>query len=306
MKFARDDEMKLPLVTAVLICWNHERFVRASILSALRQTYPNIQLIVFDNDSHDGSRKIIESLAEEYGFTFIHQPNVGLVKTLNRGLEMARGKYFSPVATDDIWLLDKIERQVAFMEQEQDVDMVCGNFVIIDEDDCLVGIQASHRQRQEVTFKYLMEVGNAVPGPTVMVRMKALLDEGGYDESIRVEDYTLALAFSSQGRRIAHTGELYTLYRRHGNNWTSRPLYEELREIGRLYRTTPEYPQFVRRSLNGYFRKLASEDKSEALHLLLNEPIAWSLSDVGVGMIKLLAPNSIIQAYKTHRRVNAY
>ena len=298
--------MNLPLVTAVLVCWNHERFVRASILSALRQTYPNIQLIVFDNDSHDGSRKIIESLAEEHGFTFIHQPNVGLVKTLNRGLEMARGKYFSPVATDDVWLLDKIERQVAFMEKEQDVDMVCGNTVIIDGENQLLNIPPSTRPRLEITFKHLMEVGNAVQGPTVMVCTKALLDEGGYDESIQVEDYALALAFSSQGRRIVHTGELYTLYRRHGNNWTSRPLFKEYMEIGRPYRETPEYRRYVRSHLNGYFRMLASENKKEALHLLLNEPIAWSLSDVGVGMIKLLAPNSIIQVFRTHRRANAY
>ncbi len=298
--------MNLPLVTVVLVCWNHERFVRASILAAVRQTYPNIQLIVFDNNSSDSSRKIIEPLAEEYGFTFIHQPNVGLVKTLNCALEMARGKYFSAVATDDVWLLDKIERQVAFMEQEVGVDMVCGNIIMIDQDDQLVGIQASHRQKQEVTFKYLMAVGNAVQGPTVMVRTKALIDEGGYDETIRVEDYALALRFANLGRRIVHTGEVYTLYRRHGNNWTSRPLFEELREIGHVYRETPEYRQFICRSLNGYFRKLASENKKEAIHLLRSEPIAWSFSDVGIGLIKLLVPNSTIQKYRKLHRANAF
>lgn len=295
----------LPLVTAVLVCWNHEHFVRASILAAVRQTYPNIQLIVFDNDSSDGSRKIIEPLAEEYGFTFIHQPNVGLVRTLNRGLEMAYGKYFTLLATDDVWLLDKIERQVGFMEKEPDVDMVCGNIVMIDQDNQLTGIQASHRQRQEVTFKYLMEVGNAVQGSTVMMRTQALLDEGGYDEKIRVEDFSLALKFANHGRRIAHTGELYTLYRRHDNNWTSRPLFEELREIGRAYRATPEYRCYIRRSLKGYFRKLASENKKEAIRLLFSEPIAWSFSDVGVGLIKMLVPNATIRAYRKLHRANA-
>lgn len=287
-----------PLVTAVLVCWNHERFVRASILAAVRQTYSNIQLIVFDNDSSDGSRKTIEPLAEKYGFTFVCQSNVGLVKTLNRALEMAQGKYFSPVAADDVWLLDKIERQVAFMEQASSVDMVCGNIVMIDQDDQLVGIQMSHRQRQEVTFRYLMAVGNPVQGPTIMVRTKALIDEGGYDETIRVEDYALALRFASLGRRITHTGEVYALYRRHSNNWTSRPLFEELREIGHAYRETPEYRQFVRRSLNGYFRRLASENKNKALNLLFNEPIAWSFFDVGIGLIKLFVPHSMIRIYR--------
>lgn len=297
-------DAKPPLVTAVLVCWNHERFVQASILAAVRQTYPNIQLIVFDNDSSDGSRRIIEPLAEKYGFTFIYQPNVGLVRTLNRGLEMARGKYFTLLATDDIWLLDKIERQVTFMERELDVDLVCGNTVTIDGKGQLLGIPPSTRPRQEISFKHLMEVGNAVQGPTVMVRTKALLDEGGYDESIQVEDYALALRFANHGRRISHTGELYTLYRRHDNNWTSRPFFKEYLEIGRPYRDAPEYRRYVRSHLNGYFRMLASENKREAIRLLLNEPIAWRISDVGVGLIKMLVPNFTIKAYRKVNRAN--
>jgi glycosyltransferase involved in cell wall biosynthesis len=53
-------------------------------MSAARQTYPSIQLIVFDNDSPDGSRRIIEGLRQEYKFQFIRQEDLGLVKTLNR------------------------------------------------------------------------------------------------------------------------------------------------------------------------------------------------------------------------------
>ncbi len=290
-----------PLVTAILVCWNHERFVRASIIAAVSQTYPNIQLIVFDNDSSDGSRKIIEPLAEEYGFTFIHQPNVGLVKTLNRALKLARGKYFTLLATDDIWLLDKVERQVAFMEANPTVDLVCGHLIVIDENDNEIDWPIEKRPG-EATFESLMCVGNNVQGSTVMGRTEALRAVGGYDESLPYEDFPMALQLTSAGRRVVNTGEVYTRYRRHGGNWTQRPIFDEQYKVAQHYRHTPEYRTFVRKGLRGYFRWLAAERKHDAVRLLLNEPIEWSFFDVGVGLVKLLVPVPAFRLLKILRR----
>ena len=271
-------------------------------MSAVRQTYPSIQLIVFDNDSPDGSRRVIEELRQEYDFQFIHQENVGLVKTLNRALKIARGKYFTSIASDDIQLLDKVERQVAFMEANPHVDMVCGNCVTIDEHGRLLGVANNNRSGLELTFKHLMEAGNFVHGPTVMVRTKALLEEGGYDESMLLEDYPLALSFTHKGRRIVHTGELYTLFRLHANNWSHRQGYDEHLEIGRVYRETPEYPSYARIQFRGYFRMLAGERKSDAIRLLRTEPIAWSWDDVGIGMLKLALPRGLLRRLRKRFR----
>src|SRR5690349_4879345 len=95
------------LVTAVLVCWNHARFVRCAVSSVLRQSHPHVQLIVIDNGSTDGSIPILEELGAEHGFTLICQENVGLVRALNQGLALARGKYFACLATDDVWLEHK-------------------------------------------------------------------------------------------------------------------------------------------------------------------------------------------------------
>ena len=294
--------MNAPLVTLVLVSWNNERFVREAVMSAVRQTYPSIQLIVFDNDSPDGSRRVIEELRQEYDFQFIHQENVGLVKTLNRALKIARGKYFTSIASDDIQLLDKVERQVAFMEANPHVDMVCGNSVTIDEHGRLLGVANNNRSGLELTFKHLMEAGNFVHGPTVMVRTKALLEEGGYDESMLLEDYPLALSFTHKGRRIVHTGELYTLFRLHANNLSNRQGYDEHLKIGRVYRETPEYPSYARIQFRGYFRMLAGERKSDAIRLLRTEPIAWSWDDVGIGMLKLALPRGLLRRLRKRFR----
>lgn len=290
--------MQDPLVTVIMVCWNHERFVRSSILSVMRQTYSNQQVIVFDNDSADGSRAVIESLAGEYGFQFIHQPNVGVVKTLNRGLALAKGKYFAMIATDDLWLLDKIERQVTFMEAHPNVFLCCGNTVTIDEEDCLTGLTSNNRAAMPVSFRDLMVRGNCVHGPTVMVRTQSLVDLGGYDERFLVEDFTLALRLTYEGHAVVHTGLLLALYRRHNANWTNMPFFEVNLAIGQAYRYTPEYPAFVKNHLRGYFRALAGSNKRKAIEILRTEPIEWSWFDVGVGLLKLLMPRFLIKALR--------
>nr|HET7858517.1 glycosyltransferase family A protein [Caldimonas sp.] len=121
-----------PRVTAVLVCWNHVRFVRAAVESVLRQTYPNIQLIVFDNGSTDGSRRELESLRDAHGFTLVVQDNVGLVRALNRGLAMAEGEFIAPLATDDVWLPHKTALQVDYLLAHPDVELVAGQIESID------------------------------------------------------------------------------------------------------------------------------------------------------------------------------
>jgi len=290
---ANGADTSLPAVTAVLVCWNHERFVRQAVLSALQQTYPNVQFIVFDNGSTDGSRRELEALAREYSFTLVFQDNIGLVRALNKGLSLASGKYFAPLATDDVWLPDKIERQVMFLEANPDVHMVCGGIQAIDENDHDLGFAAN--RPGEVTFKGLMRNGCSVQGPTVMSRTDTLRHVGGYDENVRVEDYAMALRFTHDGHRVVCLDEVYTKYRRHGKNWTSRPIWPERIEIGYTYRHDPEYAAFVRCNLRGYFRWLAGQRKGDALRLMLKEPIAWTWDDVGVGLIKLMVPASVLR-----------
>jgi len=121
-----------PLVTATLVCWNHRRFVRQAVLSALEQTYPHVELIVIDNGSTDGSQDDLRALRDQHGFTLILQDNVGLVRALNQALEIARGKYIACLATDDVWLPEKTARQVALLEANPDVHVASGQIACID------------------------------------------------------------------------------------------------------------------------------------------------------------------------------
>ena len=95
-----------PLVSVIISCFNHQDFIHPCIESVVRQTYTNFELIVFDDGSSDNSPVILEQLSRQYGFYFQAHENIGLSKTLNKALAMAKGKYVSPLGSDDMLLLD--------------------------------------------------------------------------------------------------------------------------------------------------------------------------------------------------------
>lgn len=287
------------LVTAVLVCWNHEQFVRDAVTSVIEQTYKNIQLIVFDNGSTDGSRAVLQQLRAEHEFTLIFQDNIGLVKTLNRALTMAEGEFIATLATDDIWLPDKLAAQVAHLQEYSDIHMLGGWYECIDGNGQPVNIETP-KYTGETTFKELMTVGNQhLLGPTLMFRVSTLREVGGYDESLRIEDYAIALKLTFRGYRAAVLPKLLAFYRRHETNWTSHNIESELYEIGYAYRHTPEYKSFYRHHFPQSFWRLVKDGhKFKALRLLRTEPVPWTWNNVGRGLMRLLIPYSLIQSYR--------
>jgi alpha-1,6-rhamnosyltransferase len=282
----------------VLVCWNHAAFVRHAVESVAKQSRRPQQILVFDNGSTDGSREILRELERELGVTVIFQENVGLVRTLNRGLAIATGEFFAMLATDDAWQRDKTALQAAFLEQHTDVHMVSGQVHIVDEQGEPMSFPNEGRPGR-VTFADLMTRGNSVFGPTVMCRTATLRELGGYDEALRIEDYSLALRFASRGLGIHVLSEIVADYRRHGSNWTNRPLTGELAEIGHRYRDRPEYRAYVRHHFPRHFRALVeSGERRAALRWLAREPIEWSWPNLGVGSVKFVVPRCVIGVLK--------
>ncbi|HEY6328701.1 MAG TPA: glycosyltransferase, partial [Blastocatellia bacterium] len=112
-----------PLVSIIVGCYNQSRFVVETLESIKAQTYKSTQLIIFDDSSSDNSVEIIEDWLRKNGIDCIfirHQENKGVCKSLNEALAVATGKYVSMVAADDVWLPDKIARQVEIAESQPD------------------------------------------------------------------------------------------------------------------------------------------------------------------------------------------
>jgi glycosyltransferase involved in cell wall biosynthesis len=221
-----------PLVTAIVLSYNQSRFVLETLESVRAQTHQYMQLIVVDDCSSDGSVEIISHWIQHNNMdcAFIrHQGNRGICKSLNDALAVANGKYISMVASDDVWLPDKIEQQVKIMESQPDsVGVLYSDAFLMDEDGhALPGTFIRDAGRldkipQGQILDMLLE-GNFIPGMTSLIRRTCYDQVGMYDEDLPWEDWDMWM-------RIArHYSFIYSpipsaRYRRHKSSlWHSDP-----------------------------------------------------------------------------------
>ena len=209
-----------PLVSVVIPCYNHEKFVQDSIQSVIDQTYQNIELIIIDDGSKDGSvekiQEMIHTCQQRFiRFEFRHRPNKGLSATLNEALEWCKGIYYSAIASDDMMLPEKTKLQVDFLEANKNISAVFGGIKLIDNNN--ITISERVRQSNQYSFKDIILHQHDLPAPTQMIRLSALKNVGGYEPDILIEDWYMWLRLSSYGD-LYYMDHLLCLYRQHATN----------------------------------------------------------------------------------------
>ena len=258
--------MDKPLVTIVVPCFNHARYIRGCIESILQQTYKNIELIVIDDGSTDGSAAILAELARQHGFYFEAQANQGLTPTLNKALAMAKGKYFCPMGSDDVMLPDKTALQVQFMELYPQVAMCCGNALYIDEGGRF--LRKPTRQLRHGFMDFEGFFGNTRAGviaPSAMIRTSILREVGGYDPDIKLEDLAMWLKLTYAGYQIGFIPEEILHYRKHPANTSKnlRFMYESHMKTYAPYSGHPRYESIINRYLLSTLVAAAKRDQLE-------------------------------------------
>ena len=203
-----------PLVTAFVGCYNHSRFVEQCLDSVKHQTYPNLQVIIFDDCSKDNSVAVIDTWLKRHrlNWQFIsHTRNIGICASLNEVLRLARGKYISMVAADDVWLPDKTARQVEIMERlPEDVGVVYSDAFQIDEYGETLPQMFVEAHREFVVppegflFDVLLE-GNFIPAMTTLIRRECFNQVGTYDEDLCFEDWDMWMRISRTFRFVYDT-----------------------------------------------------------------------------------------------------
>ena len=203
-----------PLVTAFVGCYNHSRFVEQCLDSVKHQTYPNLQVIIFDDCSKDNSVAVIDTWLKRHrlDWQFIpHTRNIGICASLNEVLRLARGKYISMVAADDVWLPGKTARQVEMMEQlPGDVGVLYSDAFQIDEYGETLPQMFVEAHREFVVppegflFDVLLE-GNFIPAMTTLIRRECFNQVGTYDEDLCFEDWDMWMRISRTFRFVYDT-----------------------------------------------------------------------------------------------------
>lgn len=193
-----------PLVSVVTIFLNTEKYIEEAIKSIFAQTYDNWELLLVDDGSSDRSTKIALQYARQYPGKVryleheAHQ-NRGMSASRNLGVRHAKGEYIAFLDSDDVWLPQKLERQVEILESQPEAAMVCGpneiwySWTGNPEDqgrDWIhilgTGVQASQLYQPPTLAALFWRSKARTPGTcSVLIRRQVFEEVGGFEESFR-------------------------------------------------------------------------------------------------------------------------
>ncbi len=189
--------MSLPLVSVIIPTYNRREYVQEAIDSVLAQTYRDFEIIVIDDGSTDGTG---EALTARYGdqIRYIWQKNAGESAARNLGIDIARGQYVAFLDSDDLWLPNKLVKQIVVLRQNSQVGLVYSYVYQIDrEGRRLPGAPLGESTADvQPVFENLVQSCIFAPG-TVVARKDCLQQVEGFDLTIQYgEDWDLWLRLS--------------------------------------------------------------------------------------------------------------
>ena len=215
-----------PVVSVVMSVFNGERFLREAVDSILNQTFTDFEFIIVNDGSTDGTREILESY-EDQRVVLIHQENMGLTKSLNRGIERASGTYIARQDADDRSFPERLAAQFAFLSAHKDVVLVGSAVEVVSGSGNTLATFRHPTEPDEI--RLTLRKYNCFWHGSVMFRRDGFLALGAYSEQfVTAQDYDLWLRFSEQ-YRLANLPDPFYAYRFTTDSITVRKMVSQHR-----------------------------------------------------------------------------
>jgi glycosyltransferase involved in cell wall biosynthesis len=205
------------LVSVIITCYNHARFLSDSIKSVLKQTYRNLEILVVDDGSTDNSPEVVLGFPD---VNYVYQNNAGLSAARNKGIAKSRGKYIVFLDADDWLYPDAVKTNIEFLQQNPACAFVSGwhdkvnewGYPLHTQDEQIVVVDKHYQQ---------FLTGNYIGMHATVMYQRWVFSEFKFDTSLKAcEDYDLYFKISRKFTVACH-GKKLAAYRIHGSNMSS-------------------------------------------------------------------------------------
>jgi glycosyltransferase involved in cell wall biosynthesis len=195
-----------PAISIIIPAYNAEKTISETILSVIRQTYSNWELIVIDDGSKDCTSQVIRQYEKDVRIIYFLQPNGGVSAARNNGIARARGNFIAFLDADDVWLENNLQVKHQILSANPEIDFVFGNMYLTDESLNIIRVNPSGTDKNMLTelLKWEMVV---IPCPSgnLLIRKKCF-DEGiRFDEQLSTaadQDFSIYLSEKYRGRYV--------------------------------------------------------------------------------------------------------
>lgn len=241
------DYLVSPKVSVIIPTYNCASMIAECLDSVLNQTFKDFEVIVIDDGSTDDTERVIAPYKNR--ITYIRQVNQGAAAARNRGIKEARGDYIAFLDSDDLWFPDKLEKQILFLAQHPEYDMICGNGVFFgggekDGKPVITRKRVATIKKEGLTLKNIYLKGLIYPS-TMLVKKSVLDDIGGFDSSLPVcEDRYLSLCFLLK-YKATFIDEALVKRRLHSGNISKRTEQAHLQMIRITEKLRVNYPAAI-------------------------------------------------------------
>ncbi len=265
--------MNSKLVSIIIPAWNAEEYIKESLDSALNQTYQNIEVVVVNDGSTDGTENILKTYLGNPKFKYLKHENLGLAAARNTGIKNSSGEFVALLDSDDIFLPEKIEKQVRALEKNPEFDICYSDLLHFTDNNPREFFHHRYQYFSGDLFSALLR--RQFINPLTVFIKKSVFDKFGFfDEKLRrSEDWDLWLRFARAGVKFYYLNEILAHYR--------------IRSIGNLSSLDSE-PEMKEKNLEIFEKILPTlsflERKKYHFHKILKQlrlKVVWASLMVG-------------------------
>lgn len=262
-------------ISVIMSVYNEkEIWLKKAVDSVLAQTYKNFEfIIVLDNPGNTKLKTIIEEYKKKDNriIFLINDINLGLARSLNKGIKISKGSYIARMDADDICTNDRFEKQLKYFNLNKNIDLLTTKAYFIDEKNKVIGKSTvfNNSEQLEKSLRYK----NRLIHPTWMIKSSTIRNINGYNNVPYAEDYDLAYRLVLGGYKIDQINEFCLYYRIRLNGISRSRFYDGLKVstfISDYYKCNQSY---VSNEIENELMRVLSDKSSEKIFNIINTKI---------------------------------